>query len=166
MNLRRTATVLLIGSFIGFSTTCGSLRFGGHGLAEAAVEPLRGIAGEVHDGDTFALGAARIRLWGVDAPELDQPGGELARDRLAGILEGRSLICGRCGTDHGRVVARCVTDMGRDPAREMVRAGMAQDWPRFSRGEYAEEQEVAKRRQAGLWAGEFRPPWEWRRKGS
>jgi endonuclease YncB( thermonuclease family) len=165
MNLRRTATVLLIGSFIGFSTTCGSLWFGGHGLAEAAVEPLRGIAGEVHSGDTFALGDARIRLWSLDAPELDQPGELLARDRLADIIEGRSLICGRLGADHGRVVARCVTDMGRDPAREMVRAGMAQDWPRFSRGEYAEDQEAAKRRQAGLWAGEIRPPWEWRRKG-
>jgi hypothetical protein len=35
MQLRRIATVLLIGSFIGFSTTCGSLSFGGHGFAEA-----------------------------------------------------------------------------------------------------------------------------------
>jgi hypothetical protein len=34
MQLRRIATVLLIGSFIGFSTTCGSLSFGGHGFAE------------------------------------------------------------------------------------------------------------------------------------
>jgi hypothetical protein len=35
MQLRRIATVLLIGSFIGFSTTCGSLSFGGHGFAGA-----------------------------------------------------------------------------------------------------------------------------------
>ena len=35
MQLRRIATVLLIGSFIGFSTTCGSLSLGGHGFAGA-----------------------------------------------------------------------------------------------------------------------------------
>ncbi len=38
MNLCRTATVLLIGSFIAFDTTCGGLRFGVHSLADAAGE--------------------------------------------------------------------------------------------------------------------------------
>jgi hypothetical protein len=45
MQLRRIATVLLIGSFIGFSTTCGSLSFGGHGFAgpgKAAFSRRRG----------------------------------------------------------------------------------------------------------------------------
>lgn len=38
------------------------------GLAAAAPAELTGFA-RVVDGDTFSLGAERVRLWGVDAPE-------------------------------------------------------------------------------------------------
>jgi hypothetical protein len=45
MQLRRIATVLLIGSFIGFSTTCGSLSFGGHGFAGAQARQPDAVPG-------------------------------------------------------------------------------------------------------------------------
>ncbi len=38
------------------------------GMAAAAPAELTGVA-RVVDGDTFSLGAERVRLWGVDAPD-------------------------------------------------------------------------------------------------
>jgi endonuclease YncB( thermonuclease family) len=107
------------------------------------------MAGEVHDGDTFTLGESLVRLRGIDTPELEQRGGAAAWERLAAILKGRTLACGRHGTDHGRVVARCTMDDGPGPARQMVRFGHACDWPKFCRGEDATDQKVAQRDHAG-----------------
>ena len=59
----------------------------------AAAEPLTGRVVNVHDGDTVrVLDAAnvqhKVRLQGIDAPELGQPFGAVARDRLAAVGEG------------------------------------------------------------------------------
>ena len=40
-----------------------------------AGEPLSGPVAHIVDGDTFDMAGLRIRLWGIDAPEDDQPGG-------------------------------------------------------------------------------------------
>ncbi len=45
----------------------------------------------------------------------------------------------------------------------MVEEGWALGYKRYSNGHYAEQQEQAKQEGRGLWAGEFQPPWEWRR---
>lgn len=37
---------------------------------------------------------------------------------------------------HGRTVARCFLEDGRDLSAEMVKLGLAIDWPKFSGGEY------------------------------
>jgi hypothetical protein len=36
------------------------------------------------------------------------------------------------------------------------------DWPKYSMGEYADEQAQAKANHRGMWARTFMPPWEWR----
>ncbi len=38
--------------------------------------------------------------------------------------------------DHGRTVAKCYLEDGRDLSAEMVKAGLAIDWPKFSDGKY------------------------------
>ena len=38
--------------------------------------------------------------------------------------------------DHGRTVAKCSFRDGRDLSAEMVKLGMAIDWPKFSGGKY------------------------------
>ncbi len=37
---------------------------------------------------------------------------------------------------HGRTVARCYLPDGRDLSAEMVKLGLAIDWPKFSEGQY------------------------------
>jgi endonuclease YncB( thermonuclease family) len=130
----------------------------------AAAEPLRGPVARIVDGDTFDLAGARIRLWGVDAPEDDQPGGKAATATLARLVDGGAIACERKGRDHARVVARCRLPDGRDVAAELVRSGYAMDYRRYSRGAYADQQKAARAALAGLWADGFVPPWRWRRR--
>ncbi|MFJ6023531.1 thermonuclease family protein [Brevundimonas sp. NPDC092305] len=133
----------------------------------------------VIDGDTIEIHGKRIRLWGIDAPEAGQTcsrGGETYRcgqeaaTALAEDVRDRVVICMPEGRPdrYGRIVAKCVTfdDAGRriayDLAGGMVTAGLAVDYPRYSRRAYAQHQATARAGRAGMWAGEFQMPWEWR----
>ena len=61
------------------------------------------------------------------------------------------------------IPARCFA-AGHDLAGEMVRNGYALDWPRYSKGFYADQEAEARENGRGLWAGEFVKPWDWRRR--
>ena len=92
----------------------------------------------VHDGDTIGRGPDRVRIWGIDAPELQEPGGKASRDHLRALIEGQALACTMIERDrYGRRVMRCTLPGGVDLACAMVDAGHAQDWPRYSGGAYA-----------------------------
>lgn len=90
----------------------------------------------VIDGDTFRCGAVHVRLWGVDAPEHDQPAGPASTATLARLLASGPVSCHRKGRSYRRVVAMCWAGRA-DLAASMVRAGQAQDWPHYSHGYYA-----------------------------
>lgn len=98
---------------------------------------LRGWAWVI-DGDTIDLGGTRIRLAGIDAPELDHPYGKRAKWALVNLCKGQDIRA-VYGWDqsHDRIVATCYLPDGRDLSAEMVKAGLAIDWPKFSRGKYA-----------------------------
>lgn len=91
----------------------------------------------VIDGDTIEIGGTRIRLAGIDAPELDQPYGKNAKWTLVGLCKGvqiRAVFSG--DLSHDRTVATCYLPDGRDLSAEMVRLGVAIDWAKFSKGKY------------------------------
>ena len=60
-----------------------------------------------------------------------------------------------------RVVAICSVG-GVDVAEWIVRAGLAFDWPRYSKGKYAGAQKEAERADRGVWAGSYVVPWDYR----
>ena len=72
------------------------------------------------------------------------------------------------GTRYGRFVGDCYRADGGSVAELLVLSGWAVDWPRYSKGEYADEQAHAQAMRLGLWAGKYTLPWEWRapRRGS
>lgn len=127
----------------------------------------------ITDADSLRAGPLRLRLFGVDAPEMrqscaDRAGqtyacGKAARDWLAAFLpEGAELACDLLDQDrYGRLVTRCFYQ-GRDIAAQLVAAGWALAWPRYS-DDYLPFQARARDRKAGLWAGRFDAPWDWRR---
>ena len=122
----------------------------------------------VVDGDTFILGADRIRLWGVDAPEgrqVCQDGrgqayrcGDMARDQLKALIGDQPVDCRQRDRDqYGRSVAQCRAG-GVDLGEAMVRLGWAVEYRTFSYGAYVAVEAQAKAARRGLWAGTFESP--------
>ncbi|MEO1187603.1 MAG: thermonuclease family protein [Pseudomonadota bacterium] len=93
----------------------------------------------VIDGDTLILARTRlkIRLWGVDAPEMDQAGGEASASYLRQIAEGQAIRCQEITIDrYGRSVSRCFLSDGREINRMMIDSPHAKEYRRFTKGFY------------------------------
>lgn len=130
-------------------------------------EPDIGGVARASDGDSFHLGAERVRLLGIDAPELVQtckdgkgtawPCGQKARDRMAALLRSGKVTCAPDGQDRfGRVLAHCTVGK-RDIGAIMVSEG----WAIASDGYGSEEQQARKARR-GIWQGTFQTPRQFR----
>lgn len=113
--------------------------------ARAERDPaLAGRPTHVTDGDTIRFGPTRVRLHGIQAPEMDTADGARARAALATLIGAGEVSCEDTGErSYRRVVARCFDAQGRDLSEQMVREGWATDWPRFSGGRYALAQVIA-----------------------
>lgn len=91
----------------------------------------------VIDGDTIVIDKTHIRLAGIDAPELDHPYGQNAKRALMRLCHGQVITAVTDGsTSHERAVALCHLADGRDLSAEMVKAGLALDWKKYSAGRY------------------------------
>jgi micrococcal nuclease len=110
---------------------------------------------KVIDGDTVETTGekrARIRIFGIDAPEIGQRGGQAARKRLLDILNNAKVRVEATGArSYGRIVARIRHLDGRDIAAMMVSSGYAVTVPDFTRS-YCRYQNLAKKLSRGLWA--------------
>lgn len=86
------------------------------------------------DGDTLELAGQRWRLAGIDAPELSEPGGYVAKQVLATLVKDRTVVCTQRNDErsHGRMVGHCVVE-GLDLGETMIRLGQACRWRRFDR---------------------------------
>ena len=123
---------------------------------------------QVTDGDTIRIGDAKIRLKGIDAPEMEQTCsregrayrcGDVARRALIDMVSGESVKCRAAGRDrYQRILANCAVK-GSDIGARMVENGWAVSYGR----DYDLQEMRAQSRGAGLWAGEFERPQEWRR---
>ena len=134
-----------------------------------AAATLTGSA-DIVDGDTIKVGGIPVRLEGIDAPEswqtCNRDGriygcGQQATQALANLIAGQSVQCEIAGRDaYGRALGVC-TAAGIELNRTMVRDGWAFAFIKYS-DRYAADQTAAEAAKAGLWAGSFVKPWEWR----
>lgn len=109
----------------------------------------------VVDGDTIVIDKVHIRLAGIDAPELDHPWGKRSKWALVQLCKGQVVTARiRPELSYDRVVAECYLPDGRDLAAELVRAGLALDWPKFSGGKYRHLETADARRT--LWRADAR----------
>lgn len=122
----------------------------------------------VADGDSVAIEGTRLRLVGIDAPELaqdcDRDGrryacGETAKAHLSDLIGGRPIDCVWEKRDkYGRGLAQC-----RAGTRDLGAAMVSDGWAVAYGGHEAEEAE-ARRNRRGLWAGRFEWPEDFRRR--
>jgi len=101
----------------------------------------------VIDGDTIHIGSHKIRLQGINAPELDEPYGKQAKWALHKMVKGQTITAYPNGEkSYGRMVAKCFLDDGRDLAAEMVKMGLALDLPNYPDADYKHLETPASRK--------------------
>jgi len=106
----------------------------------------------VLDGDTLAFdGDIRVRLHGMDAPEMDHPEGQASKRHLQALIGNAPVRVVKQAQDkYGRVVAKVFNAQGVDVSAAMVADGYARAYTSFTR-EYAGLEKTARRTGAGLW---------------
>ncbi len=120
------------------------------------------------DGDSLLFGQRRVRLIGIDAPELAQrckqsghawQCGQAARDYLENLIAGRPVTCTILGRDrYARDLATCqLQDINVN--RSLVAAGWA-----VAYGGFTNDEAYARKARRGIWAGTFEAPSAWRKK--
>lgn len=117
----------------------------------AAADPQGFI--RVIDADTWDVGATRVRLHGIDAPELAQTCdteqrinwtcGLWVSDQVRAQYDGKTATCDTITIDkYNRTVARCWVD-GRDAGRGMVADGLAFAYRKYSMAYDLDEKSAA-----------------------
>ena len=138
--------------------------------ARAQHATITGTA-RIVDGDTLDVGAVRVRLHGIDAPEAGQTCegadgrrwqcGTEVMNRLAELAEGKTVECDALDRDpYGRIIARCRRG-SIDLNGTMIDEGLAWAFLRFST-DFADREAAARAARIGIWQGEAEPPWDYR----
>jgi micrococcal nuclease len=134
------------------------------------IHDLLGRVTAVHDGDTLTLLVGttqhKIRLNGIDAPELGQAFGTRARQFLSALVFGKTVTVRVVDVDRYRREVGDVYVGGVLANAELVRAGMAWHYKRYSKDATLAELELqARAEKRGLWADpKAMAPWNYRRR--
>jgi endonuclease YncB( thermonuclease family) len=133
---------------------------------------LSGKVIEVNDGDVLTVlnmnRSVKVRLLGVDAPELNQAFGNTAKEHLRALVFDKFVTVEYWGLgDHNTLVGKVFVE-GRDVGAQMIRDGVA--WfDRNNKGPlnnndcevYQQSQQAAQNERRGLWESEGAvPPWQ------
>jgi endonuclease YncB( thermonuclease family) len=142
-------------------------------VAPQAKAALSGNVLRVLDGDTLTVRLdgkeTRIRVYGVDAPEMKQEYGKEAQEFVENMILTEMVQIEPVDTDrYGRTVAIVHLRDGDTLESRLLAAGMAWLYPQYcKRPECAVWKETEKQAKAagkGLWSGKAEAPWEWRKR--
>ena len=131
---------------------------------------LFGTVTRVVDGDTLVVqlrsGPIRVRLYGIDAPEHNHPGGREAAAALTSLVSGERVELEPISQDrYSRMVARVLRGQ-LDVNAQMVRLGDAWVYRHYLRREdrgWCSLESDARNAHRGLWAARDPvPPWDFR----
>jgi micrococcal nuclease len=121
----------------------------------------------VIDGDAYifqtANGSFKVRMFGTDAPERDQPYSKESADFLKQYLN-KNDVTKINGTDrYSRSLGTLYVD-GQDINLLSIKNGCAWHFKRYSSDQqYASAEEYARKNKVGLWGlPNPIPPWNWR----
>lgn len=140
--------------------------------ADVKAASLFGKVIDVSNGDVITVfnlnRPVRIKLLGVDAPELDQAFGDVARKHLADLIYDKSVMVEYSGIGADSSLSGRVLLNGADVGAQMIRDGAAWFDPnnqsRLSaadRDVYQQSEQAARSERRGLWEAETpMAPWE------
>lgn len=127
---------------------------------------------KVIDGDTIHIGKDKIRLHGIDAPEIKQTCKMNNNYWNCGIESQKSLIdfillkdvnCEIIDTDqYKRLIGICYVD-NKNINQYMVKNGWAIAYRHYSL-KFVKDEEFAKKNKLGIWIGSFEDPYIFRKK--
>jgi endonuclease YncB( thermonuclease family) len=140
----------------------------------AQAEALRGKVVGITDGDTVTLRADgetyRVRLMGIDAPEMRQAFGSAAKKTLSDCAFGKRVeVVSRKRDFHGRLIGQVFADR-LDCGLRQVELGMAWHYKAYAneqepsdRAAYARAEDQARAARLGLWTeSALTAPWDFR----
>ncbi len=144
-------------------------------FADAA--ELVGKVVRVAEGDTVTVldghhEQHKIRLSGIDAPELKQAFGRVSKRHLSDLVAGKHVLVEWYKQDrYGRIVGKVLID-GQDVNLQQIEAGMAWHFKRYEmeqpledRIAYATAEKKAREEHTGLWREpDPVPPWQYRKR--
>ena len=151
-------------------------------LSNSIAEEISGIP-KVVDGDTVHIDNYKLRLEGIDAPEMrqqckkesfkisffigftfykDYSCGRVSKEKLITKIDTTEIKCISSSKDrYKRYIATCYK--GKTNLNQwMVRNGFAIAYRRYSKI-YVSDEEFAKENKLGLWKGKFMEPEKWRK---
>lgn len=113
-----------------------------------------GTVRSCNDGDTCRVDVngktMKVRLSGIDAPELNQPEGTDSKRYLEGLVRNKEASLKCDGMSFDRVT--CTVFLGNKNINEdLVRNGYAWDSPKFSNGAYQTLMVEAQTKKLGIW---------------
>jgi micrococcal nuclease len=124
----------------------------------------------VTDGDTVTVlhdrTPIKVRLFGIDCPEKRQAFGQKAKQFTSAMAFGQDVTIQEHGLDkYGRTLGDVMLTDGRSVNQELVKAGMAWQYRKYSQDRILAELEAkARKAKRGLWVDPHSvPPWEWRK---
>ena len=126
----------------------------------------------ITDGDTIKFNNKKIRLHGIDTPEIkqlcknkngeDYKCGVKAKLALINLISSHQVKCSVHGKDrYKRLIATCFVK-NININEWLVKEGWALAYRRYSK-DYVDEEVFAKNNNLGIWRGDFLEPWKWRR---
>lgn len=140
-----------------------------HAARTGDADTRTGTVVAVHDGDTISVRTAnetiRVRLVGIDCPEVGQPWSARAKRFTSDLVFGKQVTIERHGTDrYDRLLGRVLVD-GTDVNEALVRNGLAWQYEFAAHDPVlAEAERAARAARVGLWGDpDPIPPWRWRR---
>ena len=117
----------------------------------AVAAEITGTVTHVRDGNTIEVDGTAIRLQGIAAPEMDEPGGLEAATYMLQLVRGQEVTCELTGErSYDRLIGTCrlvetPTVGGGDIGAMIISVGLARDCPRFSGGCYRDLETEASR---------------------
>lgn len=130
-----------------------------------------GVVVRVHDGDTFQVktkdDTLKVRVYGIDAPEIGQKYGPQSRDKADKLVGGKKVILRIITTDrYNRNVSVVQTSEGLNFNEAMIKSGYAYYYRDYAKNNatFAKLEAEAKKKKAGVWADpNSEKPWKYRK---